>query len=133
MDVQQARAALSTLFANTWGATTPITWDGTVPDTPGTAFVRFSVQHTTSMQVSWGDDKQNWMHYGIACVQIFVRSGTGTALSDQLAQKVKQYLMGKHLGEMTTHHATVHEDGPDGHGWDQTRVLVRFEYAEQTA
>jgi hypothetical protein len=133
MNLRQARAALSSLFSSVWGATTPITWDGTLPPTPGTAFVRFTVQETTSKLDTWTGSEQHWRFYGIACVQIFVRSGSGTAQSDDLTQLVRFNLMGKRINaELSTYEATVHDDGPDGHGWDQTRVLVRFQYTQTT-
>lgn len=133
MKLKQARAALSTHFATNWGTITPIIWDRTLPATPVTAFVRFSVQHTDSKLQSWGNQQdQDWRHYGIASVQIFVRPGSGSAQSDDLSQYVRDILMGKRLGELTTYEASVHEDGPDGLGWDQTRVLVRFQYTETT-
>jgi hypothetical protein len=130
MTPAQARSTLSNVFANVWGSTTPIAWTNTLPNTPGNAWVRFSVQHSGSQLQSWGGDTQNWLHYGLVCVQIFVRIGVGSQQADQLAQQAKAILMGKRLGEMATFESIISEDGPDGHGWDQTRVLVRFEYRE---
>lgn len=133
MTRSQARAALSTLFNTTWGVTTPIVWDNTNPDTPTDAWVRFSVQHTTSEMNSWSGDRQNYLNYGIACVQVFTRIGSGTARSDQLCQAALTYLRGKDLGDLTTLTGSTIEDGPDGHGWWQDRVLVRFQYWDRAA
>lgn len=133
MNIQQARAALSTHFATTWGVTSPIVWDNTLPDTPGDYWVRFTVQHTTSEQQSWGGTTQNYLNYGMACVQIFTRVGSGTQKQDQLAQAALTYLRGRVMGDLITETGRLIEDGPDGQGWVQARVLVRFKYWDKVS
>jgi hypothetical protein len=133
MKLSEARSLLNTTFTNAWGNTTPIIWDKTLPPTPITAFVRFSVQETTSKLESWSGDDQNWRHYGIACIQILVRAGTGTAQLDDLSDKAANILRGRRFGALNTYAAETHDDGPDGHGWEQVRVLVRFQYTKTTS
>lgn len=134
MKLSEARSLLSTTFNNSWANFTPVTWDNTLPATPGTAFVRFIVQESAAKLESWSGSNQNWRHYGIVAVQVFVRVGSGTAQADDLSDRISNILRGRRLSdELTTYEATTRDDGPDGLGWDQSTVLVRFQYTRTTS
>lgn len=131
MTPAQARTAMGMTFASGWGDTTPIVWENSLPTTPNTPFVRFSVQHKGAVAQSWSGEAMNRYDSGFATVEIFTRIGTGTALSDQLVDKVQQVLRGRQLaGGIDLHEAKVTDKGPDGRGWTVTQVDVRFVYRE---
>lgn len=127
----QARAVLSSAFASNWGGMTPVSYDNSLPPTPGNAWVRLTILHADNRLQSWSGDAQNYRVTGIACVHVFTRLGTGTQQSDQLASFAKGILQGKQFtGGVETYESRIVEDGDDGHGWWQVRVMTRFTYGE---
>lgn len=135
----EARDEILTLFKDAWdtlGSAPQVIYDDSPADLPDDAsYVRITVQHTASSQVtlggkvSLGGAGRRFRRTGIVAVQIFTPVGDGLTANDTLVDFTVDIFEGESTGSDRVEFLNVrsNELGADG-PWFQTNVVAEFNY-----
>ena len=132
MSYETEREVLETHFLENWPET-EIDWEN-VEASPeleadkqaGSPWVRFTIQNGQAFAAAIGGDPLMYRSPGVVFVQVFTKSGIGTAIGAGLADKVAAIFRGKRLtGGIHCQAPTVTRIGRDG-SWFQFNVSIPF-------
>lgn len=92
------------------------------------AWVRVTIQHTTSEQATMGSvGIRKWHRRGNVLVQVFTPIDSGRLLASELADDVRTVLEGYRASDLNLYAGTTGESDEDG-AWLMTTVVVPFRY-----
>ncbi|MEE7442670.1 phage tail terminator-like protein [Methylobacterium oryzae] len=129
--MKSAVAAIRSYFQTGWANETKIVFDDE-EYTPqaGVPFVRLNIRHTMGDQATIGAPGNNrHEQLGGLTVQIFTPQGNASVRARELTDKAADLFRGKRTSGIRFYETTPREIGPDGNGFYQINVDVRFQYS----
>ncbi len=126
MTLDEARAAIESLFAAGWSATA-VAYPNVdfTPPAHGGPWVRLAVEPTGATQASFGGDLRRFRCTGVALVEVRVAAGSGTAGALRLADDVAGLFAGAGVPGLTFEAASTYP-GPEDPAYFCLRVAAPF-------
>ena len=129
MNEDQAIAAVRAFFASAWGSLTQVIYDDERKDLPEGTWVRLNVRHGAGDQTTMGAPGNNrHEQLGGITVQVFQPEGQAGKDARAKASAAAAIFRGKHTAGIQFYETSVGPGRPDGRGFYQINVDIRFRY-----
>lgn len=106
-----------------------VVYGDTAPTLTGVeaAWARVTVKHAGGAQRGIGGFIKRYIRFGVLCVELFCRPGSGKQSADNMGQAVLTYLESASSSQVAYRNIRVVDVGQDG-GFTKTNVYADFEY-----